>query len=1325
MSQDMFLIGPPGPFRRWLALRYCHLVGREVEYLTISRDTTEADIKVRREIAGGSVHWINQSAVNAAIHGRVLILDGIEKAERNVLPILNNLLENREMALDDGRFLMNAQRYDELVAVHGAEEMERLGYVRVSPDFRVIALGLPVPPYNGTPLDPPLRSRFQCLAMDPLSPGELMEHLLQAAPQANFAKLKALVGFVEALMEVDRNMADQDSSRMFLDFGELEAIRCAKALDQFPDMSITVALEHVYPVELLGRENSRKAAVFADVVKKFDTVANAKAKGYKVEAIEATEERMARLNFQPLAGGSPVVVEVPCGAGLQDAATRGAREGAAHQHFVPLPCHDSVLSAMLLDHVLGNHMCLVSENGNGKTSLAHQFCRMLGYDGEMHTVQLYADMATRDLLQRRVTTENGDTVWRLTPLMKAAKYGGLAILDGVDKLKPGCLPFLQRLLVDHEVALYDGTLFKTEAEFELLKQQLACSDEELEMRKVFRVHKSFRVIALASSSAGLKWLQNEAQCMFSYHYIRPLTNTEAQQVITGLYPKVSAGDLRELLAFQTHLSSMAAKDPSLKPLSLRQLLRVARHLANFPSEVRLQIARCILYVFQPLFQQQKLEQVFKACGLPPVYAERSTLAVEAKDEKVEANTVRRVTIGKVSLALPRADMEDASSHTLVPSVLFYDNPQHTRTLQELLMSYSTGDHLLLIGNQGVGKNKLADRLLHLLSMPRHYIQLHRDTTVQSLTVTPAVHGGVVHWEDSPLVKAVKAGHVLVVDEVDKAPVEVVGVLKGLIEDRQMALGDGRRIVGDLALATQDPNAIAMHPRFRLFALSNRPGYPFLGNDFFMTCGDLFACHSIDNPDEDSIRAVLRSYGPAVPMETINLVIEAFTKLGALVDKGMLSYPYSLREMVNVVKHLQRYPFDGLEAALSNVFHFDRHDPTTYRVLAELFQKFGVKLGYGPVGPRFVEPLQIEFLHSANPPPIGDLKHGKEDPDNSPHVGGNQWAGGTGGTDTAGLGGRVGPYRLDKGHPVHQVSDEEKAAVPEEVKAQARAMGKEALAKRLQEIAMSSQEDDLYKQIHGAVANQIGIIKEMLKGLQSKSVERTWLRNQTEGVWDENKLIEGLTGEKAIFKRRSEDPNSLGWTGEVKKKRMIFVLDCSASMFRFNGSDKRLNRTLEAAVMIMEGFHGYEDKLWYTITGHSGDEISIPLVQSVDPPQNKLERLRILQRMYAHSQYCWSGDNTLEATHHAIKEVTKDEGSEYFVIVISDANFHRYRIKPQQVASTMTADPNVKTFCIFIASMWNEAQGYIQQLPAGQAFVCLDTKELPNILRQIFISTHII
>ena len=58
-----------------------------------------------------------QSAVRAAVNGRVLILEGIEKAERNVLPVLNNLLENREMQLDDGRFLTSAAHYDKLLTV--------------------------------------------------------------------------------------------------------------------------------------------------------------------------------------------------------------------------------------------------------------------------------------------------------------------------------------------------------------------------------------------------------------------------------------------------------------------------------------------------------------------------------------------------------------------------------------------------------------------------------------------------------------------------------------------------------------------------------------------------------------------------------------------------------------------------------------------------------------------------------------------------------------------------------------------------------------------------------------------------------------------------------------------------------------------------------------------------------------------------------------------------------------------------------------------------------------------------------------------------------
>ena len=61
LRQDCFLIGsPPGAFRRNLALSFAELTHREVEYLCLTRDTTEADIKQRKEISNSTVIYANQ-----------------------------------------------------------------------------------------------------------------------------------------------------------------------------------------------------------------------------------------------------------------------------------------------------------------------------------------------------------------------------------------------------------------------------------------------------------------------------------------------------------------------------------------------------------------------------------------------------------------------------------------------------------------------------------------------------------------------------------------------------------------------------------------------------------------------------------------------------------------------------------------------------------------------------------------------------------------------------------------------------------------------------------------------------------------------------------------------------------------------------------------------------------------------------------------------------------------------------------------------------------------------------------------------------------------
>ena len=45
-----------------------------------------------------------------------------------------------------------------------------------------------------------------------------------------------------------------------------------------------------------------------------------------------------------------------------------------------------------------------------------------------------------------------------------------------------------------------------------------------------------------------------------------------------------------------------------------------------------------------------------------------------------------------------------------------------------------------------------------------------------------------------------------------------------------------------------------------------------------------------------------------------------------------------------------------------------------------------------------------------------------------------------------------------------------------------------------------------------------------------------------------------------------------------RKSIRLVVDVSGSMYRFNGYDGRLDRTLEAVLMVMEAFEAYHTKL---------------------------------------------------------------------------------------------------------------------------------------------------
>lgn len=108
---------------------------------------------------------------------------------------------------------------------------------------------------------------------------------------------------------------------------------------------------------------------------------------------------------------------------------------------------------LLLDE--GIDFMLIGRCGSGKSTLIRKL--LTSTNRKYRLVPLHREQSSRDLLQRRSTLANGDTVWTDGELVKAALKGEIVILDGVDRLKPDVLPSLQSFFVSGLFFLPDGS----------------------------------------------------------------------------------------------------------------------------------------------------------------------------------------------------------------------------------------------------------------------------------------------------------------------------------------------------------------------------------------------------------------------------------------------------------------------------------------------------------------------------------------------------------------------------------------------------------------------------------------------------------------------------------------------------------------------------------------------------------------------------------------------------------------------------------------------------------------------------------------------------
>lgn len=368
----------------------------------------------------------------------------------------------------------------------------------------------------------------------------------------------------------------------------------------------------------------------------------------------------------------------------------------------------------------------------GKSTAAHRFSAALGYSPTV-TMHLYHDMSARDLLQRRATTDKGDTVWETTPLIEAALGGAAVVLDGIDRLHPSTFSVMQQLCQDRECTLFDGTKLVRSDRFDHIAaavshdaaaqatpefQQGGAEGYLRDVKKILRVSPSFRIVAVASlPTLTNPWMTSEVLPMFRFHYVRHFRSEEKEALLEQLFPQLSGPSsfghhivtlddrLRKLSAkeqedaqpkSQPAASAAAGGPPAAPPVarisyglpsnapgfSLRQLIRLCRQFHSYPDEAELQNVATLADTSTPL-DEDRLDQLinrgFRTAGANLLPEDVPAIEV------VEVAGRPHLRIGSV-----QAPLHSPEDEALIPKVNFFNMPKHVFIMQEMLKDFTIG-----------------------------------------------------------------------------------------------------------------------------------------------------------------------------------------------------------------------------------------------------------------------------------------------------------------------------------------------------------------------------------------------------------------------------------------------------------------------------------------------------------------------------------------------------------------------------------------------------------------------------------------------------------
>ncbi|MCK5219460.1 AAA family ATPase, partial [bacterium] len=580
-----------------------------------------------------------------------------------------------------------------------------------------------------------------------------------------------------------------------------------------------------------------------------------------------------------------------------------------------------ILFAREDDHLMRN-LLLSGEAGTGKNVMIDYAARLANKNVRFKSIHKRTDK--NDLIKRRTFGEEQDqagrylrkTGWANSELVEAALNGDWIVLDEINKAEADNLGILNDMLAKGRFIDKSG--------------------------KPRKVHKDFRVIATANPPGGI-YAVNELSGEFiermggvlELDYLKEAEEIKLLQSWAPGVPRekiellVKAGwNLRARYFGYTNRANMLAQDevPAEKgtymkrPISTAELRKIVEHFDKYPEDMENRAWSVINRHFSlanedPSEVEEMKEEIrseFEGLGFKDSIAVEDVV-IQKENNKIEVETDQATSIktrfwkikpdkGGEEVVLKLIDEGPAHKHE-EPDKVIAEVQRNLVSIYDMVKDISLGNHLLFTGHAGTGKNYMADFISYMMAGGAYLYLISMNKLIEPGDLT-AWRGFAelsdeekTEWIESFVVKAMREGRPVIIDEVNKADPGVVAILNSLLQTNTLTLPSGE--------------VVEAKPGFCIIATMNPPisglyqGVEALSGEFIRR----FSIHESDYlPFDQELEILNQGIGKnKVNEKYIIRLLRAVTRLRAeYIEKGAIARPPSIRPLEQTIARIRDY-----------------------------------------------------------------------------------------------------------------------------------------------------------------------------------------------------------------------------------------------------------------------------------------------------------------------------------------------------------------------------------------------------------------------------------